>query len=103
MTSAPAPLPMRQPQDRRRKREPFGFVVDGIEYALRPPTFGQVADMQTAENETVAVLAMLEGCCTTPEAYEAIRSLDAQDVNELFDDWMTALGGSPGKSPDSAR
>lgn len=92
----------KQPQDRRKKRTPFEFVIDGETYVLKPPTFGQALELTTAENEGIASMKMMSECMTT-EAFEAVKSLDAMDANDLFSDWMKAIGGGDaGKSDGSS-
>jgi hypothetical protein len=94
--------PKKQPQDRRTRRAPFDFVVDGKTYALTQPTFGAMSDLAEAENETKGVIALLASCASA-QGLAAIRSLDAQDVNDLFTDWMASLGGGEaGKSSGSS-
>lgn len=94
-------MPAKKPEDRRKKRDPFPFIVDGVEYEFRPPSFGALADMQAAENETVGLLHLIREC-TSEDAYAAIRSLEATDVNDLFTDWMGSFGATAGKSSGSS-
>lgn len=93
----------KEPQDYKRKREPFRFQIAGADYTLRPPTLNQMKAAKDAGDDIDGMLDVF-AACGDESLVAAVGDLELPDVNQLFRDWIVSYApdGDAGKSSGSS-
>ena len=89
------------PQDHKKKPGPHVVEIKGESFDLAVPNAGLLRSVR--RRDAMDLMFTLFEECGTPEFLTALDTLDMDELNEVFSDWMASLGGGDsGKSGSSS-